>query len=335
MTSAPISRWQSIVQQVSTTENKALLWSLLSEENVFTGLNEQSIQPVITLFETAIHTTVNGYLQNQDAPSLARIQTQNSQSILSELNKDVIKRVIHDIIQYRTSSTPSASSSSSSGSAYKSADIQEARIRDITSKVKVLENDMNSFLVLKKPPEINFADKNVDDDVPIGDNMDQLIRDALATRARELEVIQFDIPPPPPSSDDPITDSADGATTPASSAQQTKKTVSFDSYPERQSPQVPPTTAHVSVSDTDIEMEIGTIFNKLKRPTPTQQPPLPLPPPTQSQSQTSENEHGHGRQLEELIRGMQSTLQALVVDVQFIKDNMFVYDTVITEPGPE
>jgi hypothetical protein len=321
MTSAPVSRWQSIVQQVSTTENKALLWSLLSEENVFTGLNEQSIQPVITLFETAIHTTVNGYLQNQDAPSLAIIQTQNSQSILSELNKDVIKRVIHDIIQYRTSSS-SSSSSTPVKQMYKSSDVQEARIRDITSKVKVLENDMNSFLVLKKPPEINCADKNVDDDVPIGDNMDQLIRDALATRARELEVIQFDIPPP-------VTDSADGAT-PAS-----KKTVSFDTYPERQSPQLP-TTAH-DVSDTDIEMEIGTIFNKLKRPVPTpQQPPLALPlPPPQPESQTLENEHSHSRQLEELIRGMQSTLQALVADVQFIKDNMFVYDAITTEPGPE
>ena len=148
MTSAPVSRWQATVEQVSTTENKALLWSLLSEENVFTGLNERSIRPVITLFETAIHTTVNGYLQNQAAASHQQSPSPSpsSHSILSEMNKDVIQRVIQDVARYRSSSD-----TSTAAPAYKSSDIQEARVRDITSKVKVLENDMNSFLVLKKP----------------------------------------------------------------------------------------------------------------------------------------------------------------------------------------
>ena len=317
---ASASRWQSIVQQVGATENKALLWSLLSEENVFTGLNEQSIQPVITLFETAIHTTVNGYLQNQDAASLAMMQTQTSQTILSELNKDVIKRVIQDVAQYRSSTNSNSNSNtnvntSSGKPIYKSSDIQEARIRDITSKVKVLENDMNSFLVLKKPPEIDFSDKNADDDAPIGDNMDQLIRDALATRARELEVIQFDIPPPR-SVDATATASTAGTTAAESlSPPISKKTVSFD---------IELDTNAVN----DAEMEIGNIFNKLKRPgvqplqQQQQQPPLELVPPINP-------EQDYGQKLEELmtaVREMQTVLQSLVVDVQFIKANLFVYD---------
>jgi hypothetical protein len=328
MTSA--SRWQTIVQQVGATENKALLWSLLSEENVFTGLNEQSIQPVITLFETAIHTTVNGYLQNQDAASLAMMQTQTSQSILSELNKDVIKRVIQDVAQYRSSTNSNYNSNTnvntnSGKPIYKSSDIQEARIRDITSKVKVLENDMNSFLVLKKPPEIDFSDKNVDDDAPIGDNMDQLIRDALASRARELEVIQFDGPPP---SVDAIATANTAATAIATTATDSllatsKKTVSFDIELD-------------SNAVNDAEMEIGNIFNKLKRPAQPlhqqqqqqqqqQQPPQQLVQPTP----TVKQEQDYSHKLEELmtaVREMQNVLQSLVVDVQFIKANLFVYD---------
>jgi hypothetical protein len=325
---ASASRWQSIVQQVGATENKALLWSLLSEENVFTGLNEQSIQPVITLFETAIHTTVNGYLQNQDAASLAMMQTQTSQTILSELNKDVIKRVIQDVAQYRSSTNSNSNSNSNSNTnvntnsgkpIYKSSDIQEARIRDITSKVKVLENDMNSFLVLKKPPEIDFSDKNADDDAPIGDNMDQLIRDALATRARELEVIQFDIPPPRSVDATTTTTASTADTTAAESLSPpiSKKTVSFD---------IELDTNAVN----DAEMEIGNIFNKLKRPAvhplqqqqQQQQPPLELVPPIKP-------EQDYGHKLEELmtaVREMQNVLQSLVVDVQFIKANLFVYD---------
>ena len=326
------SQWQFVVQQVNATDNKALLWSLLSEENVFTGLTEQSTQSVVTLFETAIHTTVNTYLQNQDPSSLAKIQTQGSQFILSELNKDVIKRVIQDVAQYRhgSLSTPSqlqTFTTPSSHPHYKSADIQEARIRDITSKVKVLENDMNSFLVLKKPPEINFADQTANDDVPIGDNMDQLIKEALASRARELEVIQFDSPVP---AESPTTSSSSSS---SSRTQPPKKMVSFESSSEHVTQ-----VEHEGSSEADVEIEIGAIFNKLKRP----QPPHPNPSQNATYSTQIDSfaevrtSSGSSPKLEEIIsaiRGLQVAMQSLVSDVQFIKDNMFVYDPPSEQPS--
>ena len=261
--------WQTIIQEVNSNENKALLWSLLSEEQVFSGLSEKSMQPIITLFETAIHTTINTYAQN------------TSSATLSNLNKDVIQRVIKDVAQYKTHST-----------FYKSADIQEARIKDITSKVKVLENDMNAFLVLKKPPEIDFSDKNVNDDTPIGDNMDQLIKDALAARERELEVIQpQQSSPPTPNPNNPI-----------------KKTVSFEPPP------------------TDTELEIGSIFNKLKK-----------APSTSSTQGTGVNvvntntlPNTMQMQLDTIIKSIQeihSIVTTLSSEVQFIKNNMFEFKT--------
>jgi|LauGreDrversion4_2_1035121.scaffolds.fasta_scaffold14412_4 hypothetical protein len=261
--------WQTIIQEVNSNENKALLWSLLSEEQVFSGLSEKSMQPIITLFETAIHTTINTYAQN------------TSSATLSNLNKDVIQRVIKDVAQYKTHST-----------LYKSADIQEARIKDITSKVKVLENDMNAFLVLKKPPEIDFSDKNVNDDTPIGDNMDQLIKDALAARERELEVIQpQQSSPPTPNPNNPI-----------------KKTVSFEPPP------------------TDTELEIGSIFNKLKK-----------APSTSSTQGTGVNvvntntlPNTMQMQLDTIIKSIQeihSIVTTLSSEVQFIKNNMFEFES--------
>jgi hypothetical protein len=248
------SSWQTIVQEVNSNDNKALLWSILSEEQVFSGFSENSMQPIITLFETAIHTTINTYAQN------------TSSATLSNLNKDVIQRVIKEVANYKTHTAP-----------YKSADIQETRIKDITSKVKVLENEMNAFLVLKKPPEIDFSDKNVNDDTPIGDNMDQLIKDALAARERELEIIQ--VPP-------------------------NKKTVSFES--------------------TDTDLEIGSIFNKLKKTQPSNMvvsnsvgpsPTQPTQPQTQIQVQLDTIIHS--------VQDLQSMILALSSEVQFIKNNMF------------
>jgi hypothetical protein len=234
-----------VIQQVNSNANKALLWSLLTEERVFAGLSDSSLQPVMTLFETAIHTTINSYAQDNSFEK----QNSSPQMVLSTLNKEVIKRVMSEMAQYKPPSTTSLVP------IYKSADIQEARIRDITSKVKVLEDDMNSLLVLKKPAEIDFSDKKINDDVPIGENMDELIKQALASRERELELIQFDIPNPNPTpTPTPNPNPKPVTTTTTSSPSSNRKTVSFDNNNNND-------------NDTDADIEIGAIFNKLKRPT--------------------------------------------------------------------
>jgi hypothetical protein len=259
-----------VTQQVNSNANKALLWSLLTEERVFAGLSDSSLQPVMTLFETAIHTTINSYAQ-ETSPS--EKQNSSPQVILATLNKEVIKRVITEMAQYKPPSTTPLVP------IYKSTDIQEARIRDITSKVKVLEDDMNSLLVLKKPAEIDFSDKKINDDVPIGENMDELIKQALASRERELELIQLDIPKPtsnlipaggrqaPPLNPlivkegygEPLVPWAI-ATTASSTPSSNRKTVSFDNNNDNNN------NNNIDTY-TDADMEIGTIFNKLKRPT--------------------------------------------------------------------
>ena len=283
-----------VIQQVNSNANKALLWSLLTEEHVFAGLSDSSLQPVVTLFETAIHTTINSYAQ-QDG-SVFEKQNSSPQMVLSTLNKEVIKRVMTEMAQYKPSTASSAPMS-----LYKSADIQEARIKDITSKVKVLENDMNSLLILKKPQEIDFSDKKIDDDMPIGENMDQLIKDALASRERELELIQYDIPNP-----------STNSTTMADISYSNKKTVSFNTKPEG-TPAAVAAVAPVAAknvvdtdayADTDADMEIGTIFNKLKRPATT------LPP-----SSIDDKLDG----IIKSIHSLHEILSGIVKDVHYIK----------------
>ena len=82
-----------VIQQVNSNANKALLWSLLTEERVFAGLSDSSLQPVMTLFETAIHTTINSYAQDNSFEK----QNSSPQMVLSTLNKEVIKRDMTDL----------------------------------------------------------------------------------------------------------------------------------------------------------------------------------------------------------------------------------------------
>ncbi len=303
-----VNSWNAIVNQASSSENKALLWSILSEENIFAGLNDQSLQPMITLFETAVHTTINSYAENS-----AILRSESHDTVLSTLNKDVMKRVIQDVAAYKAQASvqPILSSNTPNTLLYKSTDIQEARIKDITSKVKVLENDMNSFLVLKKPPEIDFSDKNMKDDLPIGDNMDQLIKDALAARERELEIIQFDIPQP--TEPNPILTQSKSQGKIQDQIQSTdnntsiKKTVSFE-------------------ESSDAELEIGNIFNKLKKPS---SPQIKREVNSVSISISNDQFTEVNNKLDSMInsiRELQIDMLSMSQEIQFIKTNMFNYE---------
>jgi len=239
----------SLSEQVKSNENKHLLWSLLSEENIFANLRDDAVPIVVNIFETAINTASNGCMH-----MIPHAQQYNRANALAELNKDVIQRVIAEVSKYKASQKQMQAAPA----IYKSADLQEARVKDITSKLKIHEDDMKSFLVLKKPEEINFADDTSKDDRPIGDEMEQLIQAALASRARELEIIQQPQPQPQ------------------------KKNVSFavDSQaPLTQQPE----------QDTSADMEIGTLFGKLKR-SPQQQQQQQHEQITNSGSGTRETE---------------------------------------------
>ena len=264
------------VGDVASIENKHLLWAILTEEQVFNGIREDKAPAIINIFETAINTVKNTRTNMDDG-----MAPMSSDSNLAALNKEVIRRVIAEISRYKTTlglGSGSSVANSASGAAaadsnetnYKAADMHESRIRDITSKLKLHEDDMNSFLVLKKPAEINFADARANDDRPIGEEMDQLIQAALASRARELEIMQFQ-PQSPHTSATPTSAPTTPATpatpnsTPThninSSNSNDKKTVSFtnnaiigDHIGEG-----------VNGSDTDTNFNINAIVNKLKR----------------------------------------------------------------------
>jgi hypothetical protein len=220
--------------------------------------------------------------------------------VLSTLNKEVIKRVMTEMAQYKPPSTTPI---------YKSTDIQEARIRDITSKVKVLEDDMNSLLVLKKPAEIDFSDKKINDDVPIGENMDELIKQALASRERELELIQFDIPNPATTTT--ATTSSSKLITPSIS---NRKSVSFDTDNNSNN-------NTNNNNDTDADMEIGTIFNKLKRPTMATATASETDAPVNAVNALSINVNDD--KLDGIIRSIHSLYEivnGIAKDVQYIKE---------------
>jgi len=247
------------VGDVASIENKHLLWAILTEEQVFNGIREDKAPAIINIFETAINTVKN-----------ARTNMDND---LASLNKDVIRRVIADITRYKSTlglnETGGSGGTDTNETNYKAADMHESRIRDITSKLKLHEDDMKSFLVLKKPAEINFADARANDDRPIGEEMDQLIQAALASRARELEIMQFQ-PQSPDTTATLTTTPTTPATpnsTPTTHSINDKKTVSFTNaiIGGSGSGDIEEGANSSDIVDIDTTFNINTIVNKLKR----------------------------------------------------------------------
>ena len=237
------------VDGIDTVDNKHFIWSLLDEEHVFDGIKGENMQSVINIFETVINTVKNSNM-SLDKPATA--------SLIAAMNKEVIQRMVIEIPRYKASMAPLEAASLHAPKnqipqpqpaikmVYKSADLQEARIQDMTSKLKLHEDDMKSFLVLKKPVEINFADDRANDDRPIGDEMEQLIQAALASRARELEILMPPAPAPAPAptqvlQNEPVYSNI-------------KKNVSFSDDGDDD-----------DETDPVEDKELSTIFNKLKR----------------------------------------------------------------------
>ena len=220
-----------------SNDNKGLLWGILQESNIFQGIHSDKFDEIKSIFENTIH----------------NISTRHSQKGIMEKNKMTIEELISRINEVKKANEPKIKV------IYKAEDLQRERANELNNKLKKYEDDMGSIGKVKKPEEINFSDNtwNVDDK-PIGDEMDRLISEKMASRERELEI-------PAISSDAEkwITNGRDNLE---------KKKVSFV---ENDKAQMASTYINNDTSQSDISVQnnppvdkvVNNIFNILKRKT--------------------------------------------------------------------
>ena len=150
-----------------SNNNKGLLWGILQESNIFQGIRSEKFDEIKSIFDNTIHNII----------------TQHSQKGIMEKNKMTIEELISRINEVKKANEPKIKV------IYKAEDLQLERARELNDKLKKYEDDMGTIGKVKKPDEINFSDTtwNVDDK-PIGDEMDRLISEKMASRERELEI---------------------------------------------------------------------------------------------------------------------------------------------------
>ena len=160
---------------VDSVQNKGLLWTTLQESGAFAGLSRDQFQPVQSAFDRAV----------QQAAAAS------SNASLSDVNKGIIREFMQVLRLYQMSQNNAANPNNTQKKkkielVYRAEDLQNERASEFDRNLREKQAEMDSFLTLKKPNDVSFADTAVDEDKPIGDEMARLIAQELAAREREL-----------------------------------------------------------------------------------------------------------------------------------------------------
>ena len=196
------------VSAFSGNENKALLWSVLHGGGKFVGIPDSQVATIKEIFEQTIH-NIGEHCRRLNQP--LNLNAINKEAVVTICKKiEAIKMQQQQSQQQQSQQQQSQSYQKKQQqipqleTIYRAEDVQKERQNAFQAEFKKKEEEMSSILKLKKPEEINFTDDVYDK--PIGDDMERLLAEALASRERELEQIKnvaFAAPPPP----SPLSDS--------------------------------------------------------------------------------------------------------------------------------
>ena len=152
-----------------SNNNKGLIWGLLQESNIFDGIENENFARIQTLFEDTI----------------SNVHRSNTNLSLLEKNKLTMNTLIKKINDEKSKPKKSIQM------VYRAEDIQNKREQEFNVKLKEQQDNLNKMINPTKPKAMSFSDETINEDKPIGDDMDRLIAERLATRERELEIPQI------------------------------------------------------------------------------------------------------------------------------------------------
>ena len=142
-----------------TTKNKGIIWSLLSDQQMFDGINPKYKLEIQEKFEK----------------TLIGISTQGRFYNLVEKNKEAIRIMVLMLEDYKKKQEP-----------YTNLEIQERRQKNFQNELEKKKNEFNVISKKPNPDDINFSDEM---DKPLDENMDILLERAMALRAQQLNQV--------------------------------------------------------------------------------------------------------------------------------------------------
>ena len=150
--------------------NNEMLWGLLQENNIFSGIPSENFQKIKSIFDNTMY----------------EINRRDDKNLMEKNKMTVEDLIIKMKLEKNTNSN--TMSKSKIQVVDKSSDLKEEKNQQFNAKLEEQQTELNTLLNPKKPSSINFADSSDNEDKPIGNDMDRLIAERMATRERELDV---------------------------------------------------------------------------------------------------------------------------------------------------
>ena len=174
----------------TSNDNKGLLWSVLHSGGKFNGVPDAALKKVQVMFETTMN-EMNEMFQKMNQP--VDLNVMNKEAVYVICNKLNALVINTSVINENMNTNPNSIDQKKQQqipqleTIYRAEDIQKERQSAFNMELKKKEEEMSSIIKLRKPDEIKFSDDNYDK--PIGDDMERLLAETLASRERELEHI--------------------------------------------------------------------------------------------------------------------------------------------------
>jgi len=180
---------------LNSSTNKRILWDILKDNNVFDNMKNSQYYAVKNTFDTIVlntsksiessfgyytHVEKNKLIIEQLIPAIENIRSSNIGSTNAASNPSM--KVIYDANNIGTASNQPLFH-------VKKSEQSEYHMQKFNQQKRDRELSLD-----KKVPDIDFSDKSMESDSPIGNDMDRLIAERLASRERELSLL----PPPSP-----------------------------------------------------------------------------------------------------------------------------------------
>ena len=174
-------------------KNKELLYNLLLNNNLFSGLSDTHIQTIRNQFEENI-ISVNAQYNSSSLINKNKAFTQNMIkyiNIIKEQEKISNQTIFNSSSKNVTSLSdlPNSSDAHNIEEIYTAEDIRNKNIKSFENNLQSAQSDFADSMKLKQPDNISFNDSQ--DDGPM-ENMDDILAKTIAERNFVIQNIQYD-----------------------------------------------------------------------------------------------------------------------------------------------
>jgi len=252
----------------TSSENKGLLWSVLHGGGRFNSVPDASLKKVQVMFETTINEMNESFQKTNQSIDL---NVMNKEAVYAICKK--LDNLVAEESKKSTTDQKKQQQIPQLETVYRAEDIQKERQSAFNMELKKKEEEMSSIIKLRKPDEIKFSDDVYDK--PIGDDMERLLAETLASRERELEQLNNTTGKEDKNVAEKWINPNKESTLNLNSnyvndSIEKKKKVSFNvrTEPEDEQPILSTMTMTVSESEsesTETALELNTLMNKFKK----------------------------------------------------------------------